>query len=62
MHCLCLGARGVQVPLMEVLGSAVGALDARRGVARVAENGLRFLTNLAFATENEVSTTWFGGT
>ena len=52
----------VQVPLMEVLGSAVGALDARRGVARVAENGLRFLTNLAFATENEVSTTWFGGT
>jgi hypothetical protein len=57
VHCLCLGARGVQVPLMDVLGSAVGALDAHRGVAGVASNGLWFLAALAIASENKVSAT-----
>ncbi len=35
----------VQVPLMRVVDSAVAAMDAHRGVAAVAEHGLRFLWN-----------------
>jgi hypothetical protein len=42
---------------MDVLGSAVGALDAHRGVAEVAENGLRLLANVACASENKVGAT-----
>jgi hypothetical protein len=45
----------VQVPLMEVLGSAVRALDGHREVPEVASNGLRFLANVAAASENQVS-------
>ncbi len=52
-HALC-----VQVPLMEMLGTVVGALEAHRGVAEVVENGLRFFANVAYASENRVSTAW----
>jgi hypothetical protein len=47
-----LGARGVQVPLMSVLGSAVAALDAHQGVAEVAKYGLGFLLNLSGSPAN----------
>jgi hypothetical protein len=45
----------VQVPLMAVLPAAHVALDAHRGVADVAEQGLGFLRNLAIAEANKVS-------
>ena len=44
----------VQVPLMGVLGTAVAALDAHRGLWEVAEMGLLFLGDLAVAPENHV--------
>ena len=44
----------VQVPLMGVLGTAVAALDAHRGLWEVAEMGLLFLRDLAVAPENHV--------
>ncbi len=44
----------VQVPLMGVLGTAVAALDAHRGLWEVAEKGLLFLRDLAVAPENKV--------
>ncbi len=43
-----------QVPLMGVVDSAVRALDAHRGDARVARVGLDFLALLATDTENKV--------
>ena len=39
---------------MRVLGSSVAAMDAHRGVAAVAEQGLGLLWNLAFAADNKV--------
>ncbi len=45
----------LQVPLMAVLPCAQAAMDAHRGVAAVAEQGLGFLANLAFADANRVS-------
>ena len=39
---------------MAVLPSARAAMDAHRGVAAVAEEGLRLLANLACAEPNEV--------
>ncbi len=44
----------VQVPLMGVLGTAVAALDAHRGLWEVAEMGLLFLRDLAVFPENHV--------
>ncbi len=44
-----------QVQLMAALPCAQAAMDAHRGVAAVAENGLVFLTNLAVAEANMVS-------
>ena len=45
----------VQVTLMAALPAAQAALDAHRGVAAVAEQGLGFLGNLAVAEVNLVS-------
>ena len=45
----------VQVPLMAALPAAQAAMDAHRGVAAVAEQGLAFLWNLSIAEANEVS-------
>ncbi len=39
---------------MRVVDSAVAAMDAHRGVAAVAENGLCFLTHLSLAEPNRV--------
>jgi hypothetical protein len=39
---------------MDVVPSAVEALDAHRGVAEVVEHGLGFLGNLAVHPENKV--------
>ena len=47
--------RCVQVPLMAALPTAQAAMDAHRGVAAVAENGLGFLRSLAAAEVNKVS-------
>ena len=44
----------VQVPLMAALPTAQAAMDAHRGVAAVAEQGLGFLKNLAFSVANRV--------
>jgi hypothetical protein len=44
----------VQVPLMGVLGTAVVALDAHRGLWMVARMGLLLLRDLAVAPENKV--------
>jgi hypothetical protein len=43
-----------QVPLMGVLGTAVAALDAHRGLWMVARRGLLFLRVLAVVPENHV--------
>ncbi len=43
-----------QVPLMAALPSARAAMDAYRGVAAVAEHGLRLLRNLARTDANMV--------
>ena len=51
--CVCVWGRG-QVPLMGALDSIVGALEAHRGVASVAEAGLKCLFNLSFAEANRV--------
>ncbi len=40
--------------MMDVVSSAVAALDAHRGIAKVARAGLGFLQNLARAPENQV--------
>jgi hypothetical protein len=40
---------------MDVLSSAMEAMDAHRGVAEVVECGLGFLQNLALAPENQVT-------
>jgi hypothetical protein len=45
----------VQVPLMAALPTAQAAMDAHRGVAAVAENGLALLANLAAAEATRVS-------
>ena len=45
----------VQVPLMAALSTARATMDAHRGVAAVAEQGLGFLRNLSVAEANEVS-------
>jgi hypothetical protein len=45
----------VQVPLMAALPTAQAAMDAHRGVAAVAEQGLGFLCNLSVAEANRVS-------
>jgi hypothetical protein len=52
-----------QVPLMAALPSARAAMDAHRGVAAVAEQGLRFLHNLSCADANRVRWTqcWLCG-
>ena len=47
--------RCVQVPLMAALPAAQAAMDAHRGVAAVAEQGLCFLRSLAAADANMVS-------
>ncbi len=47
----------VQVPLMAALSTAQAAMDAHRGVAAVAEQGLAFLRSLAVADANKV--TWW---
>jgi hypothetical protein len=44
----------VQVALMGALSSAVAAMDAHRGLAAVAEQGLGFLRNLSVADTNLV--------
>ena len=51
--CVCVLGRG-QVPLMGALDSIVGALEAHRGVASVAEAGLKCLWNLSYAEANRV--------
>ncbi len=40
--------------MMRVVDSAVAAMDAHRGVAAVAENGLCFLRNVSLAEPNMV--------
>ena len=45
----------VQVPLMVALPTARAAMDAHRGVAAVAEDGLCFLRNLSVVEANGVS-------
>ena len=57
VSCVCVWERG-QVPLMGALDSIVGALEAHRGVARVAEAGLTCLWNLSYADANMVR--WIG--
>ncbi len=47
--------RCVQVPLMAALPAAQAAMDAHRGVAAVAEQGLVFLRSLSVAEANKVS-------
>ena len=44
----------VQGPLMDVVSSAVAAMDAHRGVAAVAEHGVCFLRCLSMGDENKV--------
>ena len=51
--CVCVWGRG-QVPLMGALDSIVGALEAHRGVASVAEAGLKCLWKLSVADANKV--------
>ncbi len=53
VSCVCVWGRG-QVPLMGALDSIVGALDAHRGVASVAEAGVSCLWKLSFAEANRV--------
>ena len=53
--CPALVRGFVQVPLMVALPAAQAAMDAHRGVAAVAEQGLAFLRNLSFAEANKVS-------
>jgi hypothetical protein len=43
---------------MGVVSSAVAAMDAHRGVAAVAENGVLLLRNLSFADANRVCARW----
>ena len=50
---VCVWGRG-QVPLMGALDSIVGALEAHRGVASVAEAGLSCLWKLSYAEANRV--------
>ena len=50
---VCVWGRG-QVPLMGALDSIVGALEAHRGVASVAEAGLKCLWKLSYAEANRV--------
>jgi hypothetical protein len=45
----------VQVPLMAALPAAQATMDAHRGVAAVAEQGLAFLRSVAVAEANKVS-------
>ena len=45
----------VQVPLMAALSTAQAAMDAHRGVAAVAEQGLAFLRRVSVAEANKVS-------
>ncbi len=45
----------VQVPLMAALRTAQAAMDAHRGVAAVAEQGLCFLRKLSVMVPNRVS-------
>jgi hypothetical protein len=45
----------VQVPLMAALPAAEAAMDAHRGVAAVAEQGLGFMRSLSIADANKVS-------
>jgi hypothetical protein len=45
----------VQVALMDVVPSAVAALDAHRGIKEVAECGLILLQYLACASDNKVT-------
>ncbi len=40
---------------MDVISSAVAAVDAHRGIAEVARAGLGFLQNLAMGHENQVT-------
>jgi hypothetical protein len=51
---LVIALSAVQVLLMEVVRSAVVAMDAHRGVAAVVELGLRFLSNLSLKETNRV--------
>jgi hypothetical protein len=44
----------VKVPLMAALPTAQAAMDAHRGVAAVAEQGLGFLCDLSVAEANKV--------
>jgi hypothetical protein len=55
--CVCVWGRG-QARLMDVLDSIVGALEAHRGVASMAEAGLSCLVNLSAADVNKVR--WIG--
>ncbi len=50
---LCVRGRG-QVPLIGALDSIVGALEAHRGVASMAEAGLKCLLKLSLAEANLV--------
>ena len=52
--CPALVRGYVQVPLMAALPTAQAALNAHRGVAAVAEQGLGFLRGVAFAEANQV--------
>ena len=45
----------LQVPLMAALHTAQAAMDAHRGVAAVAQQGLGFLWSLSVADANKVS-------
>jgi hypothetical protein len=51
--CVRVWERG-QARLMDVLDSIVGALEAHRGVASVAEAGLSCMWKLSFAEANRV--------
>jgi hypothetical protein len=55
MHASALVLCCLQVPLMAALPTAQAAMDAHRGMAAVAEQGLGFLLNLAVAKANKVS-------
>ena len=54
---LCVGACELQVALMRVLDSAIGAMEAHRGVTAITERGLGLLWNLASDDGNRVSVT-----
>jgi hypothetical protein len=56
--CGVVAHNSAQVALMDVVPSAVAALEAHLGIEKVAKSGLGFLHNLCIAPENKVTPQW----